>query len=122
MKNKKIILPKLKEVKIRGYRKLNQLKGRILNATISKVAEKYYVSVCVEEELTIKERIPSRVVGIDVGIKSLVTTSDGTTYGNPNYLTKYEKRIKRTQRELSRKIKGSKNYYKTKMKLEEIYK
>lgn len=121
LENKKIILPKLKEVKIRGYRKLTQLKGRILNATISKVAEKYYVSVCVEEEIDRKERIPSRVVGIDVGIKSLVTTSDETTYGNPNYLTKYEKRIKRIQRELSRKIKGSKNYYKTKMKLEEIY-
>ena len=121
LKNRKIILPKLKEVKIRGYKKLNQINGRILNATISKVADKYYVSICVEEELTIKERIPSSVVGIDVGIKSLVTTSDGTTYGNPNYLKKYEKRIKRLQRDLSRKIKGSNNYYKTKIKLEETY-
>ncbi len=119
--NKKITLPKLKEVKIRGYRHLTEINGRILNATISKVADKYYVSVCVEEELDIKEVIPSSVVGIDVGIKSLVTTSDGTAYGNPNYLNKYEKRIKRLQRDLSRKIKNSNNYYKTKMKLEEAY-
>ncbi len=119
--NRKITLPKLKEVKIRGYRHLTEVDGRILNATISKVADKYYVSVCVEEELNIKEVIPSSVVGIDVGIKSLVTTSDGTTYGNPNYLNKYEKRIKRLQRDLSRKIKNSNNYYKTKMKLEEVY-
>ncbi len=119
--NKKIILPKLKEVKIRGYRKLERINGRILNATISKVADKYYVSVCIEENLDIKEIIPSSVVGIDVGIKSLVTTSAGTTYGNPNYLNKYEKRIKRLQRDLSRKIKNSNNYYKTKIKLEETY-
>ncbi len=119
--NKKITLPKLKEVKIRGYRHLTKINGRILNATISKVADKYYVSICVEEELNIKEVIPSSVIGIDVGIKSLVTTSDGTTYGNPNYLNKYEKRIKRLQRNLSRKVKNSNNYYKTKMKLEETY-
>ena len=67
--NKEIILPKLKEVKIRGYRNLNKINGRILNATITKIANKYYVSVCVEEELDIKEIIPSSVVGIDVGIK-----------------------------------------------------
>ncbi len=119
--NKIITLPKLKEVKIRGYRNLERINGRILNATISKVANKYYVSVCVEEELNIKEVISSSVIGIDVGIKSLVTTSDGTTYGNPNYLNKYEKRIKRLQRDLSRKVKNSNNYYKTKMKLEEAY-
>ncbi len=119
--NKKITLPKLKEVKIKGYRHLRKINGRILNTTISKVADKYYVSVCVEEELNVKEIIPSSVVGIDVGIKSLVTTSDGKTFGNPNYLNKYEKRIKRLQRDLSRKIKGSNNYYKTKMKLEETY-
>ncbi len=119
--NKIITLPKLKEIKIRGYRHLRKINGRILNATISKVANKYYVSVCVEEELNVKEVIPSSVVGIDVGIKSLVTTSDGKTYGNPNYLNKYEKRIKRLQRDLSRKIKNSNNYYKTKMKLEETY-
>ena len=119
--NKEITLPKLKEVKIKGYRKLNEINGRIINATISKVANKYYVSVCVEEELNIKEIIPSSVVGIDVGIKSLVTTREGISYGNPNYLNKYEKRIKRLQRNLSRKIKGSNNYYKTKIKLAETY-
>ena len=121
LENKVITLPKLKEVKIRGYRNLKKISGRILNATVSKVANKYYVSVCVEQELNVKEVIPSSVVGIDVGIKSLVTTSDGTVYGNPNYLNKYEKRIKRLQRKLSRKVKNSNNYYKTKIKLEEAY-
>ena len=119
--NKTITLPKLKEVKIKGYRKIKKIAGRILNATISKEAGKYYVSVCIEEQIYIKDIIPSNVVGIDIGIKNLVTTSDGACYGNPNYINKYEKKIKRLQRNLSKKIKGSKNYYKTKIKLEEIY-
>ena len=48
--DKKIItLPKLGNVKIRGYRHLLELPGRILNATVSRVANKYYVSVCRRE-------------------------------------------------------------------------
>lgn len=54
------------------------------------------------------------IVGIDLGIKKLLTLSEGTTYDNNKYIDKYEKRIKRKQRELSRKEKGSKNYYKCK--------
>ena len=49
--------------------------------------------------------------------KKLLTLSEGTTYDNNKYIDKYEKRIKRKQRELSRKEKGSKNYYKCKKKL-----
>ena len=57
------------------------------------------------------------IVGIDLGIKKLLTLSDGTTYDNNKYIDKYVKRIKRKQRELSRKEKGSKNYYKCKKEL-----
>ena len=63
MKNKKIKLPKLKEVSIRGYRNLDKIIGRIINATVSKEALKYYVSVCVEE--IIKQKIiASKIIGI----------------------------------------------------------
>ena len=51
LKESTIALPKLKKIKIRGYRKLEKLPGRILNATIKQVGYKYYVSVCVEEEI-----------------------------------------------------------------------
>ena len=121
LKNKKITLPKLKEVKIRGYRKLEYINGRIINATVERVGNKYYVSVCVEEELPIVKAKATSIVGIDVGIKNLVTTSDGISYGNPNYLLKYERKIKGLQKGLSRKKKGSNNYNKNKMKLEEAY-
>ena len=116
-----IELPKLKCVKIRGYRNLDNINGRILNATISEVGTRFYVSVCVEEELEVSEPSNNQAVGIDIGVKNLVVTSNGDYYGNPRYLDKYERKIKRLQLELSRKVKGSKNYIKCKKKLEEVY-
>ena len=114
-------LPKLKSVKIRGYRNLDNINGRILNATISEVGTRFYVSVCVEEELEELKRSTNKAVGFDIGVKNLVVTSDNEYYGNPRYLEKYEKRIKKLQQELSRKIKGSKNYIMCKKKIEEVY-
>ena len=64
---------------------------------------------------------PKSIVGIDLGIKKLLTLSDGITYDNNKYIDKYQKRIKRKQRELSRKEKGSKNYYKCKKELAILY-
>ena len=116
-----IKLPKIKEIKIRGYRKLEKIKGRIINATIEHIASKYYVSVCVEEEIKEEAKFSQNAVGIDLGVKSLVVTSDGEYYGNPDYLKKYEKKIKGLQKGLSRKEKGSKNYYKIKNKIQEVY-
>lgn len=121
LERKTITLPKLKEVKIRGYRNLSILPGRIINATISKEGYKYYVSVCVSEEIEIPLKKEENVVGIDLGIKTLVTTSDGKVYKNPKYLDKYEKKIKVLNKKLATKKKGSKNFYKTKMKIEEVY-
>ena len=120
--NKKIKLPKLKWVNIRGYRNINSINGKIKNATISKEANgKYYVSILYEmydEAPKINHRT---IVGIYLGIKKLLTLSDGITYDNNKYLQKYEKRIKRKQRELSRKQKKSKNYYKCKKELAILY-
>ena len=88
---KEIKLPKLKKLKIRGYRNLTKINGKIVNASISKEANgKYYVSVLYKIE-------------------------------NNRYIKKYEKRIQRKQKELSRKEKGSKNYYKCKQKINVLY-
>ena len=120
--NKTITLPKLKKVKIRGYRNLNNIDGRIINVTISKEKNnKYYVSVLYEQQLEKQEFIPNNIVGIDLGIKDLVISSDGIKYENEKLIQKYEKRIKRKQRELSRKQKGSSNYNKTKQQLAILY-
>ena len=117
-----IKLPKLGKVKIRGYRNKKTIDGRIINATVSKeTTNKYYVSVLVEEELSVEKVIPASIVGIDLGIKDLVITSDGIKYENDKILMKYEKRLKRLQRKLSRQVKGSKNYLKTKEKIARIH-
>ena len=118
LKREVIILPKLKEVKIRGYRNLESLPGRIINATISECSSgKYYVSVLVEVGHIVPKIIPKRIVGIDLGIKDVVITSDGEKIKNEKIIEKYEKRIKRKQRELARREKGSSNYYKTKKRI-----
>ena len=121
LENRTITLPKLKEVKIRGYRNKKEINGRIINATISKEAGKYYVSVCVEENTYIPIFKPTSIVGIDLGIKDLVITSNFEKYRNPKIIEKYEKRLKRLQRKLAKKQKGSNNYYKLKQKIQRIY-
>ena len=56
--NKTITLPKIKEVNIRGYRKLTKINGRIINATVSKeLDDTYYVSVLVEEDIIVSKLI-----------------------------------------------------------------
>ena len=50
--NKTITLPKLKEISIRGYRKLDKINGKIINATVSReLDDTYYVSIVVEEDI-----------------------------------------------------------------------
>ena len=120
--NRQIKLPKLKWVKVRGYRNIDNINGKIKSATISRESNgKYYVSVLYKMYDILPKIKPRTIVGIDLGVKKLLTLSDGTTYDNNKYIDKYEKRIKRKQRELSRKEKGSKNYYKCKKELAILY-
>lgn len=105
--NRKIKLPKLKWVKVRG---IPNIIGKIKSATISQTSSgKYFVSVLVEKD---DEKPLSKTgcsVGIDLGLKEFAITSDGIKYNNPKYLTQSEKKLVKLQRQLSRKSKGSKN-------------
>ena len=123
LKNKTIKLPKLKEISIRGYRNLEMINGRIINATvIYETTGKYYVSVTVEEVEVVQERVkPKSILGIDLGIKDIVVTSSGEKYKNSREIKKYEKRIRRIQRKLSKQEKRSNNYHKTKKRLARLY-
>ena len=109
-----IRLPKAGRVRIVNTRGFD---GRIISATVTKTASgKYYISLQVEEEYEI---LPSGggQTGIDAGLKELYTDSSGNTAENPRTLRKHEKRIKRLQRNLSRKQKGSKNRAKARRRL-----
>ena len=97
--NKTITLPKLKNMKIRGYRKLDKINGRIINATISRELDNtYYVSVLVEEDIINYKFMPTTIIGLDLGIKDLVITSNFKKYKNEKVIEKYEKRIKQKQK------------------------
>lgn len=122
LERKMVTLPLLENIKIKGYKKLSKLNGKIKSLTISKEPNgKYYISFLCEILNNSLIKYPKTIVGIDLGIKELLTLSDGTTYNNIHTQEKYEKRIKRKQRELRRKTKGSKNYYKCKKELAILY-
>ena len=65
--------------------------------------------------------IASKTVGVDVGIKSLAVCSDGVVFNNPKYTTKYEKKLAKAQRKLSKKTKGSNNFNKQRIIVAKIH-
>ena len=109
----KIRLPRVGWVNIKehGYIPTNK---KIVSATISESCGRWYISVVIEEEMPEAAK-PEKVIGVDLGIKTLAVTSDGVFYENPKTLYKAEKRLKRLDRRLSRKQKGSKNREKAKL-------
>lgn len=104
-------LPKFKDgVKIVLHRKFE---GKIKTTTISKTPTgKYFASILVETNESIPNKKPideNKAVGIDLGIKTFATLSDGTSIANPKFLRKSLKKLKRLHRSVSRKKKGSEN-------------
>jgi len=94
-------------------------KGELKNMTIKRTqSNKWFVIFCCDlPEIEIKHINGDKKIGIDVGIESFATLSDGTKIENPRFLVKSEKKLKRLQRELSHKKKGSKNRNKVRIKL-----
>ena len=90
---------------------------RILSATVSERAGRWYVSVQVEEIVPDRMTPKGQPVGVDLGIKELATLSDGTQYANPRALKSALKKIKRLQHTVSRRQKGSANRRKAIAKL-----
>ena len=114
----KIQLPKLKLVRARLSK---PFVGQIKQATVSQTPTgKYFVSVLVETE---HEPLLStdKAIGIDLGIKDLLITSDGEKYANKRIIKQYEKKLSCEQRRLARKIKGSSNYNKQRIKVARIH-
>lgn len=116
--NNKIKLPKLKWVKAKIHR---DFVGQIKSATISQVPSgKYFVSVLVETE-HIPMETTGCMVGIDLGIKDLLITSDETKYDNIHTTKKYEDKLAKEQRKLSHKQKGSKNWNEQRIRVARIH-
>ena len=113
-----IKLPKIGLVRVKKHRGFD---GIIKSVTVSKTPSgKYFVSVLVETE-HISMESTGRMVGIDLGIKDLLITSDGEKKENPKYFKKYEDKLAKEQRKLSHKKKGSKNWDKQRIKVARIH-
>ena len=96
-----IALPKLGNVRAKVSR---PLQGRFMSVTVSLDAVGRYFATFLCTDVPSKDAIAAdREVGIDLGVETLATLSDGTKIGNPRHLKKYEHRLAREQRRLSRR-------------------
>lgn len=107
-------------LKERGYIPLEANRYGVYS-TISERAGKWFISVLVEDEIENNTELTDEIVGIDFGIKSLAVTSKGKVFDNPKSYRKAEKKLKRLQREMSRRTKGSNNREKTRKKFAKMH-
>ena len=108
----------LKEV---DSKSLQQGLKKIYNVTISKSSSgKYFASISAEVDITCFEK-SNQNCGIDLGLKDFCILNDGTKFENPKFLVANERRLRLLQKSLSRKIYGSKNYEKAKVKLAKFH-
>ncbi len=103
--------------------------GKLLisQATVSRQADRWFVSFFLKEGdvpalVDLSQTDSSDILGVDLGIKELAITSDGQTFENPKAYQKYLKRLKRCQRRVSRKKKGSNNRKKAVTRLAKVHK
>lgn len=106
------------------------LEGKCLlsQATVSRQCDRWYVSFLLPESVedpkftSINEIEECDILGVDLGIKELAITSEGETFENPNAYKKHLMKLKRYQRMVSRRAKGSKNKQKAITKLSKVHK
>ena len=117
-----IKVPKLGLIKFRNYHNMDWSKVHIYNITIKKTpTNKYFASLCCElpEPEYVKPKYES--CGFDLGLKDFCIFDSGEVIENPKYYRKTEYRIKKTQRQLSKCKKFSKNYKKVQVKLAKLH-
>ncbi len=97
--------------------KSQDIAGTIRGAFVRKsTTGKWYVSIVCEREFDHLPKVDS-IVGVDVGLRHYATLSDGTKVDNPRWLNKSLKKLARLQRSFSRKVLGSSNRQKAKLKV-----
>jgi putative transposase len=116
-------LPRIGKIRLKESKYIPS--GTYAQATITEQAGHWFVSV-IAESIAVKPALtaPSGypVLGVDVGIKTLATDSDGDTHANPKALAAKTKQLRRWQRRLSRRVKGSTNRTKARVKVATLHK
>ena len=106
------------------FRRLQKYSKNIRSATLSKSKSgNYFLSILVEMEDTELKRFEhtDKQVGIDLGVKDFVITSDGEVFENKHFLKNEEKKIKKLQRQLSKKKVGSNNRKKAQIRIAKLF-
>jgi putative transposase len=118
--NNELHIPKFKNgIKFIKHRNFS---GIIKSCTISKTTtNEYFVSILVETTHIPHEKT-NKSVGIDLGLKDFIITSDGRKFKNNRYTKTYERKLKVAQQHLSRKTKNSNRYNKQRLKVANIHK
>ena len=117
IEDNKLHLSKIGAIRIFQHR---EIEGKVKTCTIKRDGDQWYASFSAE----LPDPEPKEVktsVGVDVGINTLATLSDGTEIENPKTLDKYDSKLRKTQRTLSRKKKGSSNRNKQRSKVVRIH-
>jgi len=118
IKNNKIKLPKIGWIKLKEHDYIPD--GKPKSATISLIANRWFVSVRYEIEIEQKQ-YENTIIGVDLGIKSLAVCSDGEIFESPRKLKNKEDQLKLLQRKLSRQQKGSNSRNITKKRLAKVH-
>lgn len=115
----KIQLEKIGKVKMVVDRELPG--GKLMSVTISKnPSGQYFASILIETKINHKQKT-NKEVGLDLGIKTFSTQSDGIEINNPKFLNKNQVKLRRLQQHLSRKVKGSNRRNKCRLKIAKLH-
>ena len=123
----KLSLANIRNIKFKCNKKyaeyLQKHKVNIRQATLTKLpCGEYYLSILVDGDLTHKVKESHHTIGIDLGIKDFIVTSDGEVFDNLHFKKSESKKLIKIQKQLSRKQNGSNNRNKSRIKLAKIYK
>ena len=118
----------LKNIKFRCsdlyFSRLQKYNKNIRSATLSKTKSgNFFLTILIEMEDTELKRFEhtNEQVGIDLGVKDFVITSDGEVFENKHFFKKEEKKIKKLQKQLSKKVKGSNNRKKAQVRIAKLF-
>ncbi|MDO9516936.1 MAG: transposase, partial [Methanosarcinaceae archaeon] len=114
----KLKLSKIGDIKLIQHR---EIEGKIKTCTIKRDVDQWYVSFSVEMDNIPCTEMTGKSIGIDVGLKSLITLSNGEQIESPQFLRQSENKLARQQRNLSKKMKGSNNRNKQRIKVAKLH-
>lgn len=106
VRNNQLLIPRLSQFRLRGGR---DIQGKPKLCTIKRTGKKWTARIVCDIGPAPEKRAVSSAVGIDVGLTTLATLSDGAVVPNPRWVRKHEARIAAANKRLARKVRGSKN-------------